>query len=109
MVRDRVHRFLILGRILCVANVEGVGLEPRYLRDKFFSRRCSASRGPSIWTLPFNLGFSVRHVCWVLFRSFVDLLGLLAFNLIMLMQHGLPLPNAGDGNVLEYNLVIEDY
>jgi hypothetical protein len=27
----------------------------------------------------------------------------------MLMQHGPPLPNAGDGNVLEYNLVIEDY
>jgi hypothetical protein len=27
----------------------------------------------------------------------------------LLMQHGLPLPNAGNGNVLEYNLVIEDY
>jgi hypothetical protein len=28
---------------------------------------------------------------------------------LMLMQHGLSLPNAGDSNVLEYNLVIEDY
>ncbi len=27
----------------------------------------------------------------------------------LLMQHGLPLLNAGNGNVLEYNLVIEDY
>ena len=105
VVRDCVHRFLILGRILCVADVEGVGFEPHYLQDKLFSRRCSASPGPSSWT---NLGFSIRHVCWVLFRSFVDLLGLLPFNLIMLLQHGLLLPN-GNGNVLEYNLVIEDY
>jgi hypothetical protein len=27
----------------------------------------------------------------------------------LLMQHGLPLSNAGYGNVLKYNLVMEDY
>ncbi len=30
-------------------------------------------------------------------------------NASLLKQHGLPLQNAGDGNVLKYNFVIEDY
>ena len=62
VVRDRVHRFLILGRIFCVANVKGVGFEPHHLRDKLSPRGRSAPRGPSSWMLPFDFGLRVRHV-----------------------------------------------